>query len=174
MWDNVGKFAVAGLGIAGVCAAAAIGKDAAEYAIDRYCRDGVDEPAKGSVLYCDLAFGFAEHSGIYVGNGDIVHLNGDGEIEVVDMRRFASTYSYDQEIYVSCHDYSPVGSLLVANRARAKVGARRNYSLLMDNCHQFSTGCLIGDFENASNFLWMLKWEAEKQLNANTWRIWTM
>ena len=38
------------------------------------CRDQV-QPEIGSVLYCDLAFGYMEHSGIYIGNRQIVHLN---------------------------------------------------------------------------------------------------
>ena len=39
-------------------------------------------PAVGSVVYCNLAV-VAEHTGIYVGNNKIVHLNGNGRIEKV-------------------------------------------------------------------------------------------
>ncbi len=28
-----------------------------------------NSPVRGSIVYCDLAFGYAEHSGVYVGNG---------------------------------------------------------------------------------------------------------
>ncbi len=54
----------------------------AESFIDNVFRDKVDEPAIGSVVYCDLVAGFADHSGIYIGNNEIVHLNGDGWVEV--------------------------------------------------------------------------------------------
>ena len=37
-------------------------------------------PAVGSVVYCNLSM-VAEHSGIYVGDGQIVHLNGNGRME---------------------------------------------------------------------------------------------
>ena len=50
-------------------------------------------PKKGSVLYCDLSFGIAEHSGIYVGDNRIVHLNGKGEIEAVSPAAFLSPFA---------------------------------------------------------------------------------
>ena len=50
-------------------------------------------PKKGSVLYCDLTGSFLEHSGIYVGDNRIVHLNGKGEIEVVSPAEFLSSFA---------------------------------------------------------------------------------
>lgn len=78
-------------------------------------------PKKGSVLYCDLSFGIAEHSGIYVGDNCIVHLNGKGEIEVVSPAAFLSPFAL-QDIYVSCMENSAVGSERVANHALSMVG----------------------------------------------------
>ncbi|MNE00608.1 hypothetical protein D3C80_930220 [compost metagenome] len=52
------------------------------------------------------------------------------------------------------------------------VGQTRSYNFLLDNCHQFTSGCLTGDFENSSNFLWMMKDEAKKTLSVNNWRFW--
>ena len=75
-------------------------------------------------------------------------------------------------IYVSCNDTTPVGGELIAQRARSMVGNKRNYSLLLDNCHQFTSGCLTGDFDNADNFLWFLKQTATRKINSNTWRVW--
>ena len=66
-------------------------------------------PKKGSVLYCDLTGSFLEHSGIYVGDNRIVHLNGKGEIEVVSPAAFLSPFAL-QDIYVSCMENSAVGS----------------------------------------------------------------
>ncbi|MNP65712.1 hypothetical protein D3C76_1613310 [compost metagenome] len=51
------------------------------------CRDSV-LPEIGSVVYCDLALGYMDHSGIYVGNGRIAHLAGTGRIELVSPKKF--------------------------------------------------------------------------------------
>ena len=128
-------------------------------------------PKKGSVLYCDLSFGIAEHSGIYVGDNRIVHLNGKGEIEVVSPAAFLSPFAL-QDIYVSCMENSAVGSERVANHALSMVGKKRNYNFVMNNCHQFTTGCLTEDFENSSNLLTFLKMQAKDTLGADTWHLW--
>lgn len=143
--------------------------------IDNVIRDTVDKPKVGSIVYCDLAAGNAEHSGIYVGYNKIVHLNGDGLIESVTPKQFIDRlggFNTAISIYVSCNGLKPVGSKEAAKRAKKMVGIRREYNLLLDNCHQFSAGCLSGDFENANNFMWILKKEASKRINANSWRVW--
>ena len=128
-------------------------------------------PKKGSVLYCDLTGSFLEHSGIYVGDNRIVHLNGKGEIEAVSPAEFLSPFAL-QDIYVSCMGNSAVGSERVATRALSMVGKKRNYNLVMNNCHQFTTGCLTGNFENSSNLLTFLKMQAKDTLGADTWHLW--
>ena len=128
-------------------------------------------PKKGSVLYCDLTGSFLEHSGIYVGDNRIVHLNGKGEIEAVSPAEFLSPFAL-QDIYVSCMENSAVGSERVATRALSMVGKKRNYNLVMNNCHQFTTGCLTGNFENSSNLLTFLKMQAKDTLGADTWHLW--
>ena len=128
-------------------------------------------PKKGSVLYCDLSFGIAEHSDIYVGDNRIVHINGKGEIEVVSPAAFLSPFAL-QDIYVSCMENSAVGSERVANHALSMAGKKRNYNLVMNNCHQFTTGCLTEDFENSSNLLTFLKMQAKDTLGADTWHLW--
>ena len=142
----------------------------AEGLVDAF-RDSV-LPESGSVLYCDLAFGYAEHSGIYVGHNEIVHLSSEGVIELTTPERF-KVPGTALTIYVSCQDTYSVGSKSVSKRARSMVGNKRSYNLVFDNCHQFSAGCLTGDFENSINFLWMLKDESSKKLGSNTWRAWT-
>lgn len=134
------------------------------------CRDQV-KPTIGSILYCDLAFGYMEHSGIYIGENKIVHLNRDGDIEVVSPKKFIDCGTA-VSIYVSCRGTASVGSRKAAERAKKMLGSYRDYNFIFDNCHQFISGCLSGDFENAHNFLWMLKNEASNRLGSNTWRIW--
>lgn len=90
-----------------------------EYAID-CCRNEV-KPVIGSIVYCDLRFGWMEHSGVYVGKGKIVHLNGKGIVEAVTAKQFlAGKTGYN--IYVACKDKKPIGSEKVAERARERVG----------------------------------------------------
>ncbi len=135
------------------------------------CRDSVS-PAIGSIVYCDLAFGYMEHSGVYIGNNKIVHLNSDGEIEAVSPSQFVEGTTAIN-IYVSCYDDEAIGCELVADKAIAMLGNSVNYNFILNNCHQFTAGCLTGNFEgNDCSFLCSLKSEAEQQLFANTWRHW--
>ena len=136
--------------------------------------DKVSSLKVGSVVYCNLV-NRAEHSGIYIGNNSIVHLDGSGLIEIVSPSEFLNRlggFNLAISIFVSCKDGVAVGNSSVGRRAKSMVGKQRKYSLLMDNCHQFSSGCLTGDFENSSNFFWMLKNDVEKNLGGNEWRVW--
>jgi len=45
-------------------------------------------PRVGSLLYCDLARSVVQHSRIYIGNQQIVHLDGSGLIEIVSLQNF--------------------------------------------------------------------------------------
>jgi len=142
--------------------------------VDNVFRDMV-EPKIGSIVYCELALGQAEHSGVYIGDNQIVHLDGSGFIEIVSPNKFMNRlggWNTAISIYVSCCDSYAVGSEAIAKRAKEKVGSIRDYSLLLDNCHQFTAGCITGDFENRDNFLWMLKDTAKLKMSANTWRVW--
>lgn len=132
------------------------------------------KPIPGSVVFCDLA-DVVEHSGIYIGNNTIVHLSGDGRIEAVSPKKFIARLgglNNSEFIMVSSSDGFAVGSEKVALRAEIMVGSNRNYNLVLDNCHQFTSGCLSGDFENPHNFMWMLKDEARRVLGAESWRAW--
>ena len=142
----------------------------AESVVDNIFRDKV-EPVQGSVLYCDLLFGYAEHSGIYIGNDEIVHLNKHGEIEIVSPEEFIDGTTAIS-IYVSCKGNEAVGDEDVAELAEDMVGEEKDYQWLMNNCHQFTAGCVIGDFENANNFLVFLKEVSREYLGADNWRVW--
>ena len=165
-------------------------------------------PRPGAILYTGMAYSYADHSGVYVGNGE-VELQGDGNIKKVSLREFLDTplqgrpetlqtlavnalemagkpglamalhaapleafTSECGKVYVSCHNGRAVGSAQVAQRALDMVGSSRNYNFILDNCHQFSSGCLTGDFENSDNFLWMLKATAQKTIGADEWHVW--
>lgn len=141
--------------------------------IDNVIRDTVNAPAAGSVVYCDLLN--VEHSGIYVGNGKIVHLDGSGVICKVSASIFLDRLdglNTAMSIYTVCDDEDPVGDSQVAERAKSMIGKKRDYNFILDNCHQFTAGCLTGDFNNGYNFLGLVKGLAEKELGGNTWRVW--
>ncbi|MGL5040262.1 MAG: lecithin retinol acyltransferase family protein [Aeromonas sp.] len=132
-------------------------------------------PKIGSVVYCELFFGLGDHSGIYLGDDQIAHLDGSGQIEVVSTIAFLNRlhgFNSAMSIYVSCHDNNPVGNQTYAERAKNYIGKRRDYHVLLDNCHQFTSGCITGDFENADNYMIMLKSTALKSLGANNWLVW--
>lgn len=147
-------------------------KHVGEYLIDEI--KGRVLPVRGSVVYCDLTLGngIAEHTGIFVGNDRIVHLNRHGFIEAVSPKQFISGWTTGFNIYVSCQGDIAVGCDEAADFAESMVGSTRNYNVIMDNCHQFSAGCLMKDPENYNNFLWFLKDEAKKRLGTDNWRLW--
>lgn len=148
-----------------------------ESLVDNVFRDKVSRPEIGSVVYCDLVAGQAEHSGIYVGNNHIVHLNGYGLIERVTPKQFMNRLgglNTAISIYVSCREGSPVGSRKVANLAKSMIGRRRDYNLVFDNCHQFTAGCLTGNFENACNLFTFLNDEVRINVGGHEWRVWDL
>lgn len=166
------KTTIATTTVAQVAVVAHTVKHVGEYVIDEI--KGRILPVRGSVVYCDLTLGngIAEHTGIYIGNNKIVHLNRHGFIEAVSPKQFLSGWTTGFNIYVSCQGDSAVGCDEAADFAESKIGCTRNYNVFMDNCHQFSAGCLIKDPENYNNFLWFLKNEAKKRLGADNWRLW--
>lgn len=130
-----------------------------------------DGPVRGSIVYCDLAFGYAEHSGVYVGNGRIIHRNGKGLIEVASIRQFlADTTALS--IYVSCNTQGrAVGNESTAQIAGAMLGVQTDYSLLNENCHQFCSHCLSGDIFSNTFTLTQLKRDAHAHIQASQWRV---
>jgi hypothetical protein len=142
--------------------------------VDNVCREQVT-PVNGSVLYCDLLC--ASHSGIYIGSNQIVHLNGDGEIECVSPREFIARLDGINtaiSIYVSCAGMTPVGSQSAADFAKRSVGTQSDYNLLTNNCHQFVANCLTNGIEKRVLHLGDLKNLTGTVLEANTWRVWDL
>ena len=132
-------------------------------------------PVEGSIVYCELASGAIEHTGIYVGNNRIIHLNNNGSIEKVSPRIFLNSsdeLASSIRIYISCDGTTPVGGSIIAKRAKKMINSRMDYSLFLNNCHQFVSGCLTGNFENPENYFHILENTAHSAINANAWQVW--
>lgn len=161
-----------GFAFAGGLALSALGKSL----VDNVFYDQV-KVVPGSVVYCDL-YAF-EHSGIVIGENQIVHLNGDGMVEQVSFREFLNRlegFNNALSIYASSYknhngDVYAVGSTQIAKRASRLVGTRLDYQLLSQNCHNFSMRCLVGDDSQDAWTFSELKRCAEAILGANTWRV---
>ena len=117
------------------------------------------KPKVGSVLHCRLP-AVAEHTGIYVGNGKVIELNGKGNIVKIPLSKFTGDFTprIGILIYVACDENEKVlYSNTISDRAFKKVGSKRDYNLLLDNCHQFTCGAITGEFENKNNYFWMVE-----------------
>ena len=131
------------------------------------------EPGVGALIYCELFT--AEHSGIYLGNNQIAQLSGKGNIEIVSPAQFTSNITtLDRDIFIPVtRDGSPIHCKIAAHNARIMIGHKRNYNLLLDNCHQFSAGCITGNFENNDNFLVFAKQSFYDEVGTTVkWKRW--
>lgn len=135
------------------------------------------EPVPGSIVYCDLGYGIAEHTGVYVGRNRIVHLDGSGLIEKVSPDQFLSRLGGMNSaisIYVSCKNGSAVGSKSAAAYARKMVGKKVSYNVLTNNCHRFTSECLSGSNADYLCYFYLLKDQVENDLQCNEWRAWKL
>lgn len=160
--------------------------------IDSHFRPKVT-PVPGSVVYCDLWWA-ADHSGIYVENGQISNIVVTGmaqsQVRWSDARDFTSKSKLGRKIYVSSSGRHAVGDDCVAMGAAKHIGEEAFYGLVIKNCHQFSSKCVdySGTEVGALDKLWhemkgfaSLDWEptiaelkrnAEAKLGATKWLLW--
>ena len=162
--------------------------------IDHKFRDKVT-PVAGSVMYCDLWLG-AEHSGIYVQQGQIANIEvtgvADSEVKYSNATDFTSKSLFGRSIYVSSNKYGAVGNANVAAHAAQSVGEVAFYGLVFNNCHTFSKRCVSHALQQADmwdkavNFFkgfvdleWepgirALKADARNRLGVTKWLLWDM
>lgn len=179
---------------AGITKLAGAGLKPIRYFIDSHFRDHVT-PVAGSVVYSDLYFA-VEHSGIYLGDGQISNivvdnlLAGDSTVRISDPSDFTEKSKLGKKIYVSCDKHGAVGDFDVSNFAERQVGERSYYGLVFSNCHTFSTKCVNVSPKNPSFFIKLfntfgqflgtdseptlarLKTTAKNNLGATKWRLW--
>lgn len=134
-------------------------------------------PEIGSIVKCDLIGGIADHTGIYIGCGEIIELNGNGYIKKISINRFLNGGSLrtGDVIHVACdaNNY-PISDSNIAKYAQSKIGSRRHYSVDEDNCHRFVSEC-INEYSSQTTLLCELESELAKEYNNNRpmrWRAW--
>ncbi|AAY60612.1 lecithin retinol acyltransferase family protein (plasmid) [Bacillus cereus] len=147
-----------------------------EIEVKRYAErnPGNQEPLPGAFVYCMLGV-VVEHSGIYIGGGNLIHLNGRGEVEVVTVASFTDHFTtINRDIFIPMDaEDKVIGSSETLMRALNMVGKERDYNIFLDNCHQFSAGCITGDYESANNFLTWVKDEFNKEVGMSCrWGRW--
>lgn len=115
-------------------------------------------PRIGGVLATGLLGGLLAHTGIYMGKGEVVELDGEGRVRRVDLETFqsASIFRTGPGIFTACDGLIPIGDPLAAERACMCLGDQHRYDLVFDNCHRFTSGCITGDFENADTLFFLL------------------
>lgn len=129
-------------------------------------------PAIGSVVYCNLAL-VAEHTGIYVGRGKIVQLNGKGKVELVTARKFCDRLDgINPSFTIFCpvdKNGKAIGNRQAAIRALEQVNKYEGYNLALHNCHCFTYSCLTGTEGYCPSFT-LLEATLREQYGMRNWR----
>ncbi len=97
----------------------------------------------GALVVCEI-FHLFEHTGIYIGEGQIVELQGTGLVRSVSVKRFMDNRS-GEELMVACDSRGqPFASPVAAERASNQIFTYQEYDLIQNNCHRFSGHCYTG------------------------------
>ena len=117
--------------------------------------DSMHSLLPGTVVYCNLAGGLAEHAGICIGR-QIVHLDGSGQIICTSPNTFLARKNGSclavNIYYAATGKNKPLADPAIARRAKARAGHQQRYSLWSDNCLGFTLGCITGNFDQHHNF----------------------
>ncbi|WP_085725519.1 lecithin retinol acyltransferase family protein [Pseudomonas sp. R37(2017)] len=108
----------------------------------------------GSIVACDLGLGLLDHTGIYIGQNQIVERNGDGNIRKVSITTFinASTLRTGVTLYAACANGRLIASPEIAKRAREVVGTDAGYHLIDNNCHKLTAYLATGRRHDITTF----------------------
>lgn len=97
----------------------------------------------GAVAVCEI-FHLFEHTGIYIGEGEIVELQGTGLVRSVSINRFFDNRS-GNHLLVACNSAGEViASPECAERAVCQIFTYQRYDLFTNNCHRFTQACVSG------------------------------
>ncbi|WP_348728300.1 lecithin retinol acyltransferase family protein [Rheinheimera texasensis] len=103
----------------------------------------LSEVPLGALVVCEI-FHLFEHTGIYIGEGQIVELQGTGLVRSVSVARFMDNRS-GEELMLACDSRGkPIGNMAAAERAASQIFTYQTYDLISNNCHRFCCNCLSG------------------------------
>jgi hypothetical protein len=134
-------------------------------------------PKIGSILRVELGANLADHSGIYIGNNEVIEIiekDGKGCVQVTNLYDFvySSVVRTGVTIYIAVDKLSKdvlYDNCLVEN-AKKHIGKKNEYELLKNNCHSFVYKCIINEnFDRITN-TWKfehLSKMIEKYMNKN-------
>ena len=89
----------------------------------------LSEVPLGALVVCEI-FHLFEHTGIYIGEGQIVELQGTGLVRSVSIPRFMDNRS-GEELMVACDSSGkPIGNMAAAERAASQIFTYQTYDLL--------------------------------------------
>lgn len=103
----------------------------------------LSEVPAGALVVCEI-FHLFDHTGIYVGDGQIVELQGTGLVRSVSIPRFMENRS-GEELLVACDSLGkPLENHAAAERAVSQIFTFQTYDLISNNCHRFCGHCFTG------------------------------
>lgn len=148
-------------------------KNSKRSSVNHYIKNAV-MPEVGSILYCKIYN--VEHTGIYIGNGEIVELLGTGEVIKTTFLNFTER-TRGAYIYLATDlDGKPVYCKKLAKRAKKMIGQRFKYHFVINNCHKFVAGTILQNYNLNifNNSFLFLERTIRKELNNNNkiqWKI---
>ncbi len=143
-----------------------------EALVDNVFREGVS-PEIGSVVHCDRAFGYRKRTSIRVGDKRVLTVSGDGRMTLLASAQFIDGGTA-VSIYVSCSGNQPVGGVEVVRHALELMDTSPELASRLTNCHDFTVGCLTGDFHDADGSMSSVEEAAVRALGADTWHGWDL
>lgn len=105
----------------------------------------------GSLVMCEIMHLF-EHTGIYIGNGWIVELQGTGLVRAITPTQFLAGRTGEQIAVATGLHHRIFASEHIAERAAQHIYSYQTYDLLRNNCHRFSVSCITGRFNQVTSF----------------------
>jgi len=130
-------------------------------------------PQLGSILRTELINGVADHSGIYIGNDQVIEItqeNGFGVVKNTDLNDFvhSSFARTGSTIYIAIDRLSKdvICNEKLSNTAKKHIGKRNTYQLMKDNCHSFVHKCIINEDFVKITSLWKFE-ELTKSISKN-------
>jgi len=105
----------------------------------------------GAVVCCEIYHLF-EHSGIYIGDGQVVELAGSGLVRALSFQRFLAQRTGEELMFACSPEGQLLGSDQTAARALAQLYSYQNYDLLRNNCHRFTFQCVSGQSHPITSF----------------------